>query len=262
MFLRACGLTDTLDLTSYKLNLMSTDTLKEAIMDALVKLGHLTHRERVPELKVMNSSANPTHLTRLLLDSNNVLRENGLLKLVSYLKENRDANQNNVVGWTRREMEPLLSNAELRQASRLCSAGLVILTRDRDKVFVKAVQGSGVPRCDDNEGDGEYLPLISLAAGYHNGPIKTALEVLFRSHANRGRSRNAISTHFLGHLLALWRDIIAYWIEGKVATVGGATMAISEPFKPVLCSTLISDFPTPFQETEMETTQVFVQYSH
>jgi hypothetical protein len=154
------------------------------------------------------------------LDSNNVVfREDALLKVISYFKETKGINLNQIVGQHQREVERRLSNAELRHVSRHCSAGLV-LKQSQTGISLSAIDGPSAGHCDEGQ-DCEYLPLIGLAIGHEEGPIKAALDDLFLSRINRGRGRNTICTRFLGHLLTLWRDIISYWIGGQLIKYGG-----------------------------------------
>jgi hypothetical protein len=197
---------------------MSISTLKEAVEAALHKLGNQATLKLVPELTAIDVSTSAA-LTNLLLDSNNVVfREDALLKVISYFKETKGINLNRIVGQHQRETERLLSNAELRHVSRHCSAGLV-LKQNQTGIALSAFDGPSAGHCDDAQ-DSEYLPLIGLAIGHQEGPIKTALDDLFLSRINRGRGRNSICTRFLGHLLTLWRDIISYWIGEQLITNG------------------------------------------
>jgi hypothetical protein len=194
---------------------MSINTLKEVVEATLHKLGNHNALRLIPELGAIDVSTSAA-LTNLLLDSNNVVfREEALLKVITYFKENAGINLDQIVGQQQREVERQLSNAEVRHVSRYCSAGLA-LKQNQTGISLSAIDGSSAAHCDERQ-DWEYIPLIGLAMGYQEGPIKTALDELFLSRINRGRSRNTICTRFLGNLLTLWRNVISYWIEGQLA---------------------------------------------
>jgi hypothetical protein len=231
---------------------MSANALKEAVETVLHKLGDQKTLKIVPELGAIDVSTS-TAVTNLLLDSNNVVfKDDALLKVVAYFRENKGIKLDQIVGQHQREAERRLSNAELRHVPRHCSVGLV-LKQNQTGISLSSIDGPSAAHCDEGQ-DCEYLPLIGLAIGHQEGPIKAALDDLFLSRINRGRSRNTICTRFLGNLLTLWRNIISYWIEGQIVTEE------TEEDTSELLSCIMRDashFSFPFQEFEMEITPVF-----
>lgn len=205
---------------------MSTNTLKGIVEATLLKFGKEMTGKIVPELYAIDVPT-PALLASLLLDSNNtVFRENALLDVFKYFSEAKDLNMNHITGSHQREMETRLSKAELRHVSRHCSAGIV-LTQLSNGISLAAIDGPSAGKCDEAESCYEYLPLIGLATGNQDGPIKSALDDLFMSRINKGRSRNSICTRFLANLLHLWREILTLWMGGQISITQSAAKETS-----------------------------------
>ncbi|KIM26759.1 hypothetical protein M408DRAFT_177178 [Serendipita vermifera MAFF 305830] len=193
------------------------DTLRGVVEASLTKIGKESAERLVPELCAIDIPSS-TALTTLLLDPmNTVFKEHALLDVFTYFQQAKELNIAHVTGTHQREMETRLNKAELRHISRHCSTGFV-LTQLSNGISITVMDGPSAAHCDEPQSSYEFIPLVGFATGNHEGPIKAAMDDLFLSRMNRGRSRSTICTLFLGHLLHLWREVITLWTVGEVVS--------------------------------------------
>jgi hypothetical protein len=195
-------------------------TLHEAVDIALKQISTARILQTVPELVGVNLSAQDS-LTAILLDPHHmVIEETPLLELMMSWGSGKVERDRNI-------LEERLSKAEIRHTSRDFSTGALVSVIG-DDMSITFMDG---PSTKNNDGNGEYIPLIGLALGKLDGPIKNVLDNILLSRIHRSQSRIDVSTRFLRNMLKLWKEVLIFWVGNAQDT---------KPSKSPLCGDLLS----------------------
>lgn len=182
-------------------------TLHDAVDIALKQIDTARIHQTVPELVGVNLSAQGS-LTAILLDPHHVVVEEApLLELMMSLGSRKSG----LVEKERDILEERLSKAEVRHTSRDFSTGALISSIG-DRMAITFKDGPSTDDHGNNGGNEEYIPLIGLALGRLDGPIKNVLDNILLSRIHRSQRRIDLSTRFLRNLLKLWKEVLIFWM--------------------------------------------------
>ncbi|KAG8829554.1 hypothetical protein FRC17_006407 [Serendipita sp. 399] len=204
---------------------MHPKSLRNAVELALKAIGYDRVVQLVPEFAaidiVSDFDSESSKLASILSDENNViLKQEALLKYLLHFG----------VGGAQRDkswystLEALLGMAEIRYASKDLSVGVVIATSDANSgVTVRSTMGR-------TSSEDDYIPLVNLALGNSDGPLKDSIEELTSNRLYRRDNRSTICTRYLHHILRLWATIFEFWtnLPTEELTLGRDIQAVPD----------------------------------